>query len=111
MNQHPWTWRRYVLTAFLTLGGLWGAAAEAAEPAGKYYLEQCIALGMERQPALAAARATLGSSYAGQSGINRLPLFAKLLSRDIPVRRQQASLGVTIAEAGLEQAEWETRYA
>src|SRR5439155_13440607 len=64
-----------------------------------------------RQPALAAARSSLGAAYAGQRGINNLPRFAAFLSKDVPVRRQQAGLGVVIAEAGLEQAEWETRYA
>ena len=37
-----------------------------------------------------------------------MPVF---LARDLPIRRKQARLGVTIAEASLSQAEWETVYA
>ena len=37
--------------------------------------------------------------------------LASLISRELPIRKQQAAQGVTIAAAGLDQAEWETIYA
>jgi len=37
--------------------------------------------------------------------------LAALISREIPIRRKQAALGVVIANAGANQAEWETIYA
>src|SRR5207245_3442146 len=67
--------------------------------------------GLERQPALAAARASLAAAQSGECGVNNLPRFAALVARDLPIRREQASLGVEIAASGLLQAEWETRYA
>jgi len=73
-------------------------------------LDSCIALAMQRQPALAAAQASLSSAVIGQQALNNMK-FAALFSRDIPIRRQQACLGVTIQSAQLRQIEWETRYA
>jgi outer membrane protein TolC len=74
-------------------------------------LEGCVALGLENQPAVAAARSSLDAAQWAAQGVNNLPRLAGLLSHDLPYRRQQACLGVTIAQAALEQAEWETRYA
>jgi outer membrane protein TolC len=73
-------------------------------------LEQCIALGFQRQPALAAAHASVNAAHAGARAVDRL-LIPRLFMRDYQLRRQQSHLGVTIADAGLTQAEWETRYA
>ncbi len=73
-------------------------------------LNELIDLGMQRQPALAAARASLGAAASGQRAVNNLGLFG-LFARDLPIRKEQSCYGVTIARAGLEQAEWETRYA
>jgi outer membrane protein TolC len=74
-------------------------------------LDDLLQLGTEKQPALAAARASLAAAQDGQQGLSNLPIFAKALTRDFPQRRQQACLGVTIAQASLWQAEWEARYA
>lgn len=74
-------------------------------------LEGCVNLGLANQPAVAAARSSLDAAEWAAQGVKNLPRVAGLLSRDLPYRRQQACLGVIIAEAGLEQAEWETRYA
>jgi outer membrane protein TolC len=75
-----------------------------------YPLADCIRIGLEQQPALAAHRASLAAAETGRQALERMHL-AGLLARDLPVRKQQAALGVTIASAGLHQAEWETRYA
>jgi outer membrane protein TolC len=83
----------------------------ATASAAPLTLDDLLQLGTEKQPALAAARASLAAAQDGQQGLNNLPIYAKALTRDFPQRRQQACLGVTIAQASLWQAEWEARYA
>jgi outer membrane protein TolC len=83
----------------------------AVAPAAPLTLEQCLAMAFDKQPALAAARASLAAAYDGQQALNNLGCLARLAAPDLPVRRQQACLGVSIAQAALDQAEWETRYA
>ena len=74
-------------------------------------LDGCIQLGLANQPAMAAAQSSLDAAEWAAHGLMNLPRVAGLLSHDLPYRRQQACLGVTIAQAALDQAEWETRYA
>jgi outer membrane protein TolC len=81
-----------------------------AKSPGPMSLDACIELGFQHQPALAAARASLAASQSGQRGVDRM-ILPRFFTPDLGVRRQQACHGVTIAEAGLMQAEWETRYA
>jgi outer membrane protein TolC len=59
---------------------------------------------------LAAQRASLAAAEEGYRGALELRVPV-LLARDLPIRRKQACLGVTIAAARLSQAEWETIYA
>jgi outer membrane protein TolC len=73
-------------------------------------LDECLRIAVEQQPALAARRASLAAAQEGYRGAVELCLPA-FLARDLPIRRQQALLGVTIADASLSQAEWETVYA
>ena len=73
-------------------------------------LDACIELGFQHQPAMDAAQASLAAAQSGSRAVNRL-ILPRLLSPDLPIRRQQACVGVRIAEAGVTQAEWETRYA
>ncbi len=87
----------------------------AANPAGStavagYTLGDCIRIGRDQQPALVAQRASLASAQTASASLNNLhiPTFVR---RDLPVRRHQACLGITVAEAGLTQAEWDTIYA
>src|SRR5687767_15066808 len=113
----PRTWAVGLgLLLFITATWVWqaaGAQEQVAAPVvvAKLDLEQCIQIGLERQPALAAARASLNAAQSGYQAVSNLPLTARVVSRDIPIRLEQSCLGVTIAAAGLEQAEWETRYA
>jgi outer membrane protein TolC len=81
-----------------------------AKSPGPMSLDACIDLGFQHQPALDAARASLAASHSGKRGVDRM-ILPRLFTPDLGVRRQQACHGVTIAEAGLMQAEWETRYA
>lgn len=80
-------------------------------PVGTYTLDDCIHMGLDRQPALKAARASLAAAETNQEAVLRIHNLAKIFSPDLPVRRQQSCLGVQIAQAGLMQAEWDTRYA
>jgi outer membrane protein TolC len=86
------------------------APINPATPPGPLGLEACIDLGFQHQPALNAARASLGASQAGQRALQKM-IIPRLFTPDLKVRRQQACQGVTIAGAALTQAEWETRYA
>jgi outer membrane protein TolC len=85
------------------------AAAPAVE-ARVLDLNACRQIALERQPAVAAARASLGAAVARSEAVDNLhvPTF---LARDLPVRRKQAALGVVIAEAGVTRAESDTAYA
>lgn len=73
-------------------------------------LSDCLRIAIEQQPALAAQRASLASAQDGYRGLQDL-CVPVILARDLPIRRKQACLGITIASAGLYQAEWETVYA
>jgi outer membrane protein TolC len=101
------------LTAWLLicLAAAPAALAQDAAPAPPpLTLEDCVRLGLEKQPSLAAARASLAAAEVQQRALENLRL-AGLISAEVPIRREQAALGVTIATAGLHQAEWETTYA
>jgi hypothetical protein len=103
--------RRHSSVLVLLLAGISFSLARAEDgPPAAMKLPELISLGMEKQPALAAARASLAAAQSSVDGLNSLKL-AGLFAKDLPIRKQQACLGVTVASASLEQAEWETRYA
>src|SRR5688572_32451858 len=111
----PRTWA-VGLGLLLLISAAWvwqaaGAQERIVAPATKLNLDQCIQIGLERQPALAAAQASLNAAQSGYQAVTNLPRTARLVARNIPIRIEQSCLGVTIAAAGLQQAEWETRYA
>jgi outer membrane protein TolC len=66
-------------------------------------------MALERQPALAAAQASLTAAQARAAGLEKLHAIP-LVASDLPIRRHQAALGVTGAEAQLEQARWDVLY-
>jgi outer membrane protein TolC len=93
------------------------APEPSAAPAGTGFvrvlslnLAQCLDLAMQRQPRLAAQRASLAAAQDGLRALENLQAPA-ILAPELPVRRKQAALGVTAAMAGLQQAEQETIYA
>jgi outer membrane protein TolC len=69
----------------------------------------CRQIALEKQPAIAAARASLAAASARAQALDnlRVPTF---LARDLPTRRQQAALGVAVAEAGVTLAQMNTVY-
>ncbi len=73
-------------------------------------LADCLHLALERQPRIAAQRASLTAAEDGLRALEalRVPVC---LARDLPVRRHQAALGVTAAAAGLDGAERDVVYA
>lgn len=88
------------------------ATATASAPATTVVLDLAgyRHLPLDKQPALAAYRASLAAAQAKAAGIEnlRVPTFIR---HDLPIRRKQASLGVTVAQAQVDKAEWETVYA
>jgi len=94
----------------LILPGSLRAQVAPTETTGKMGLEDCVALSMSQQSSLTAAQASLAAAQSALTALNRMT-FAGLLSPDLPIRKQQACLGVQIAQAGVLQMEWETRYA
>ncbi len=120
-----WLWRRGILPAgagLVLVGLATGGRADgppvealpavAVAPAEAQVLDlaACRQLALERQPSLAAAQASLTTASIRAAGLQRLPNLP-LLARDLPVRRQQACMGITAATAGLEQARWDTLYS
>jgi outer membrane protein TolC len=81
-----------------------------AAPAGTLTLAECLELAFQRQPRLAIQRASLAAAEDGKRALDAL-CIPTVLDRELPVRRQQAALGVTAAAAALDQAEREGVYA
>ena len=70
----------------------------------------CRQIALEQQPSLAATRASLKAALDRANALENLRV-PTLLARDLPIRRKQSALGVTIAQGGITQAESETLYA
>jgi outer membrane protein TolC len=73
-------------------------------------LAESVHMALERQPRIAAARASLAAAEDGKRALDALRI-PEIVDREIPVRRRQAALGVTAAAAAVDQAERETVYA
>lgn len=101
---------------FVSLGGVRAADPAPAQltaavaPAPALDLRACREMALAQQPALAAARARLGSAVARSEAVDHLR-FASLLNRELPVRRKQAALGVQVCEAALARTEADTLHA
>lgn len=72
-------------------------------------LAACRRLALERQPAIAAAQASLANAQARACALDKLHAIP-IVASDLPIRRQQAALGLTGAEAQLDQARWDALY-
>jgi hypothetical protein len=94
--------------AILRLGGAQEPPPAAAAVA--LSLPQCLHLAFQRQPRLAALRASLAAAEDSSRALENLRLAAAF-DREIPVRRRQAALGITAASAAVDQMERETVYA
>jgi outer membrane protein TolC len=118
---------RWSAALLVCLGAAWPAAAQqpanlpanlpapghvtqGPAPAQPYTLGDCVRAALEHQPSLAAARASVAAAEAQRHALERL-VVASVISREMPYRRQQACLGVQVAQAGLRQGEHEAVYA
>jgi outer membrane protein TolC len=106
------SWRRRLAISFFFWLGLVPAVRAQAQvvPQNPWTLADCIRVGLERQPALAAQQASLAAAESQRVALNKM-FCISLISPEMTYRKQQACLGVTIAQAGLETTEWETTYA
>jgi hypothetical protein len=83
--------------------------APAAEPkadeakAPELSLGECITVALERQPSLKAARATMDATEASLRGLNGIGPLGQALSPDLPIRKEQASRGITASAADLQK--------
>lgn len=82
----------------------------AAPVARALTLAECLSLAQERQPTIAAARASLAAAEEGSRSLQETRIPSAII-HDLPYRRKQACLGAQIAAARVTQAELETRYA
>ena len=86
------------------------AVAPAAAVPRVYDLGTARETAAANQPAVLAARDSLNASELKAAALNKKGLSA-LLARDLPIRRQQAALGLTIASAAVDQACCDARQA
>ena len=88
----------------LFTGNLCAADPPAKPAAPGYTLQDCLAIARTQQPSMNAASSSLAAAQSAEYGLNKLR-FGKILARDLPIRRQQAALGVSAASANLSQVE------
>lgn len=96
---------------------LWLASAGPADTLPEHSLDQaasqpltiqtCKQLALGNQPTIAATQAALKAALDRVHALETLRV-PTCLARDLPTRRKQAALGVTIAQAAVAQAETET---
>jgi outer membrane protein TolC len=80
----------------------------AAAPA--FELDAYRSAALEKQPSLAAYRASVDAAQAKARGLDEL-LLAGLVRHDLPTRRKQSQLGILAAQAQLNKAEWDAFYS
>ncbi len=73
-------------------------------------LADCLAISQERQPSLAVARARLAAAQSKLASLESLNGPMARMRHDLPIRRQQAQLGIGAAQADLARLEAENRY-
>jgi hypothetical protein len=66
-------------------------------------LGECIAIAIERQPALKAVRASQQATAAGMHALNNIGRIGTLFSPDLPIRKEQSSRGVIAAAADVQK--------
>ena len=73
-------------------------------------LAECLAIGMEQQPAIKAAVSSLKSTELGYQTLLNLNPVANAISPDLPFRKKQGERGILVASADVEKARQETKY-
>jgi hypothetical protein len=121
----PLRWRcpraRILVLSLAPLALLCGSAQAWAEPlpvvaaapvidkpaSSTLSLIACRQMALEHQPAIHAAQSSLAAAEDRAAALEKLH---SLLARDLPIRRDQSKLGVTIAQAGVHAAEGDAIY-
>lgn len=78
-----------------------GATPKATPP--ELTLGECIAVALDRQPALRAVKASQNATQIGSQALNNIGRLGKLVSPDLPIRKEQASRGVIAAAADIQK--------
>jgi outer membrane protein TolC len=94
---------------FMLAGFAGPLMAQPPAPVNTLSMAACRQIALERQPAIAAAQASLAAAIARNDAVQHLRI-PTLLVRDLSIRRQQSCLGVTVAHAAVLRAESETLY-
>lgn len=66
-------------------------------------LGDCIAVAVDRQPALRAVRASQEATAAGFNALNNIGKLGQLLAPDLPYRKEQSARGVVAAAADVQK--------
>lgn len=74
-----------------------------AATAPEFSLGDCIAIAVERQPALKAVQASQQATGAGQQALNNIGRLGSRLSPDLPIRKEQSGRGVIAAAADVQK--------
>lgn len=74
-------------------------------------LADCIAIALDKQPSIQAARDDLAAAMVGQKNNCKDRSFADILVKSLKYRRKQAELGRVAASVGVDLSEQETIYA
>lgn len=106
----PQLWAEEGVNGTLAVPMLPAAAVAPAAQVQTLSLAECLQLALERQPAIAAQRASLAAAETNRRALENVKVPAFIV-RELPFRREQATLGVTVASAKLEQVERETTYS
>jgi hypothetical protein len=96
--------------AFLLAGKSAFAQEPAVLPDRPLHLADCLAISEQRQPSLTVARARLAAAQSKLASLESLDGPVVRLRHDLPIRRQQARLGVESEQADLTRLEIENRY-
>lgn len=73
------------------------------DPRPALTLGECIAVALDRQPALRAVRASQQATAAGQNALNNIGPLGQRLSPDLDVRKQQSARGAVAAAADVQK--------
>jgi len=73
-------------------------------------LADCLAISEQRQPSLVVARARLESAISKLASLESLDGPMQRMRHDLPVRREQARLGIDAAKTNLTRLQIENRY-
>ncbi len=97
----------------LLLAGVCQVSAQAPVPLSAdrpLRLADCLAISEQRQPSLVVGRARLAAAESKLAALDSLGIAVSVVRHDLPIRRQQAQLGVEITRADLHRLEVENRY-